>query len=182
MIKKLRVAIFGGSFNPPHLAHQFIAKKALEELDVDLLLIVPAYQNPFKSKSCTPPDLRLSWCKQVFSDKKMSVSSYEIDNKILYTYQTLEHFSNIYDVRYLIIGADNLKDLAKWQKFEEINDTITWIVFTRDKTELDTGLLKRYKIININLPISSTEIRENGVLVHIDDKIKHSVKTQLEGK
>jgi len=112
----------------------------------------------------------------------MSVSSYEIDNKILYTYQTLEHFSNIYDVRYLIIGADNLKDLAKWQKFEEINDTITWIVFTRDKTELDTGLLKRYKIININLPISSTEIRENGVLVHIDDKIKHSVKTQLEGK
>ncbi|MBD3807095.1 MAG: nicotinate (nicotinamide) nucleotide adenylyltransferase [Epsilonproteobacteria bacterium] len=182
MIKELKVAIFGGSFNPPHLAHQLIAKKVVEELDIDLLIILPAYQNPLKNRSSASPQQRLQWCKDVFSDKKIEVSSYEIDNKILYTYQSLEYFNKIYDTKYLIIGADNLKDLAKWRNFEWINDTITWIVFTRDEICLDTSLLKRYKVIKIDMPISSTKIRENGDLIYIDEKIKQSVKTQLEGK
>lgn len=182
MIKELIVAIFGGSFNPPHLAHQLIAKKVLEELDIDLLIILPAYQNPLKSRSSSSPLQRLQWCKEVFDDKKIMVSSYEIDNNILYTYQSLEHFNKIYKTRYLIIGADNLKDLAKWRNFEWINDTITWIVFTRDKHPLNTDLLKNYKIIHIDMPISSTEIREGIDLMYIDEKIKKSVKCALEGK
>lgn len=182
MIKKLNIAIFGGSFSPPHLAHQHIAQKALNELDIDLLIILPTYQNPLKDTYPISSKLRFDWCKKIFDDKKMLISRYEIDNKINYTYESIEHFNKTYNVKYLIIGADNLKDLTKWRKFEWINDTITWIVFTRDEIILDTNLLKRYKIIKIDLPISSTEIRQSCNLEHIDSKIKHSVKNTLEGK
>lgn len=182
MIKKLEVAIFGGSFNPPHLAHQLIAQKALNELDIDLLIILPTYQNPLKSTSPISSELRLDWCKKIFDNQKMLVNTYEIDNKINYTYESIEHFNKIYNVKYLIIGADNLKDLTKWRKFEWINDTITWIVFTRNNISVDTSLLKQYKVIEFDLPVSSTEIRHTVDLKHIDSKIKHSVKNTLEGK
>lgn len=182
MIKKLKVAIFGGSFNPPHLAHYLIALKALEELDIDLLIVLPAYQNPLKSTSPISSELRLNWCRKIFDDKKMLVSSYEIDNKIHYTYESIKHFNKIYEMKYLIIGSDNLKDLPKWHNFELINDTITWIVFTRNHTLVDTSLLKLYKVIKFDLPISSTEIRQSGDLEYIDSKIKNSVKNTLEGK
>lgn len=182
MIKKLKAGIFGGSFNPPHLAHQLIAQKALDELGIDLLIILPTYQNPLKNISPSSSELRLNWCKKIFDDKKMLVSSYEIDNKIHYTYESIEYFNKLYEVKYLIIGSDNIKDLTKWRNFEWINDTITWIVFTRDDVTVDTSLLKQYKVINFELPVSSTEIRQSGDLKHIDDKIKQSVKNTLEGK
>lgn len=44
----MRVAIFGGSFDPPHIGHEKIIQKALEKLDIDVLFVVPTYLNPFK--------------------------------------------------------------------------------------------------------------------------------------
>ena len=48
---KPTVAIFGGSFDPPHKGHQRIVEKATEVLDIDKLIVVPAYLNPFKTSS-----------------------------------------------------------------------------------------------------------------------------------
>ena len=45
------VAMFGGSFDPPHLGHQRIVEKAIKSLEIDILLVVPAYLNPFKISS-----------------------------------------------------------------------------------------------------------------------------------
>ncbi len=180
MIKqKLKVAIFGGSFNPPHLAHQFIAKEALKILDIDKLIIVPTYQNPLKKITKVPGESRVKWCKEVFNGEKIEVSSYEIENRISYTYESLEYFLEIYDVAYLLIGADNLKDITKWQKFEWINDTITWVIFQRSGEKVDLAPLKNYIIVNMNMDISSSKIREDRLFCHVDKKIENSVKNEL---
>jgi nicotinate-nucleotide adenylyltransferase len=47
----IKVAIFGGSFDPPHKGHQNIVQRALETLEIDKLIILPAYLNPFKQNS-----------------------------------------------------------------------------------------------------------------------------------
>ena len=44
----MKIAIFGGSFDPIHIAHKKIVETALKELDIDKLIIVPTYLNPFK--------------------------------------------------------------------------------------------------------------------------------------
>lgn len=174
------VAIFGGSFDPPHLGHQEIARVVLRELDIDYLLILPAYQNPFKQAPFAPAKQRLDWCRTVFDDKRIKVDSYEIDKEIYYTYESIEHFRFVYDVRYLIIGADNLEKITLWRNFEWLNDTITWIIVTRDSAALDTAVLRSFEVLDIDTPISSTFIREKQDLSSVDEKIKHEVEKYFE--
>jgi len=174
------VAVFGGSFDPPHLGHQEIARKVLKELDIDYLLILPIYQNPFKVAPFAPASQRLSWCKKVFDDERIIIDSYEIDNEICYTYQSIEHFRSLYDVRYLIIGADNLEKITLWRNFEWLNDTIIWIVVTRGDNPLNTTALRSFKVLHIDNTVSSTFIRESGDLSNVDEKIRHEVEKYFE--
>ncbi|MDD5406515.1 MAG: nicotinate (nicotinamide) nucleotide adenylyltransferase [Sulfurovaceae bacterium] len=182
MVKSTKavVAIFGGSFDPPHLGHQAIAKKALEKLDIDYLLILPVYQNPFKKVPFASSQKRLGWCRKVFDDKHIIVDSYEIDNEICYTYESVEHFNSIYDVRYIIIGADNLEKITLWRNFEWLNDTIIWVIVTRGDNPLNTTALRSFKLLHIDTPISSTFIRENRDISSVDEKIKHEVEKYFE--
>ncbi|HHE07967.1 MAG TPA: ribosome silencing factor RsfS, partial [Chlorobaculum parvum] len=46
----MKVAIFGGSFDPPHMGHQGIVQRAVEVLDIDKLIVLPAFLNPFKRR------------------------------------------------------------------------------------------------------------------------------------
>ena len=182
MIKldKPTVAMFGGSFDPPHLAHQEIVKKALLNLEIDYLLIVPTYLNVFKSKWFASPTQRLQWCKEVFDDSKIIISDYEIKQQNpTPTYKTIEHFSSRYDIKYLLIGADNLSEITKWYNFKWLNENITWVVFARGNHKLDTTPLKSYKTIPLDIPISSTWIRDSFDVDMVDDKIKQSVTQTL---
>ena len=182
MVKKDKavVAVMGGSFDPPHLGHQEIARAVLKEFDIDYLLILPVYQNPFKAAPFAPALQRLSWCKKVFDDERVIIDSYEIDNEICYTYQSIEHFRSLYDVRYLIIGADNLEKITLWRNFEWLNDTITWIVVTRGDNSLNTTALHSFKVLHIDNTVSSTFIRESGDLSNVDEKIRDEVKKYFE--
>jgi len=181
---KPKVAIFGGSFDPPHLGHQELVQKALEILDIDLLLLVPSYLNPFKNSSLASSQQRLKWCHTLFDPiNKVCVKDYEVkQGKSTFTSQSVKFFKQNYDVRYLIIGADNLASLKKWNKYEYLNQTITWVIASRANYNLDTEGLRAWKILPLNAPISSTQIRKDKELIFIDDKIKNSVKQTLEGQ
>jgi nicotinate-nucleotide adenylyltransferase len=77
--KIMNIAIFGGSFDPPHIGHEKIALKAIKKLDIDKLIVVPTYLNPFKSDSHLDADIRFSLIKRVFeNEKKVKVSKYEV--------------------------------------------------------------------------------------------------------
>ncbi len=179
---KPAVAIFGGSFDPPHQGHQEIVRKAVETLDIDRLIVVPAYLNPFKDRSLASAEKRLEWCHLLFEDiPKVSVDDYEIrQGRSIRTSQTVRHFNTMYEVKYLIIGSDNLSTLTKWHEFEWLNRKITWVIATRADHPLHTEKLRSWKILEIDLPISSTDIREEIDLHYIDNKIKQSVHETLK--
>lgn len=180
---KPTVALFGGSFDPPHKGHQKIVDLALKSLDIDYLVIMPTYLNPFKEKWHTPPNIRFKWTQELFEDnKKVIVSEYEIEeNKSVPTYQSISHLSKIYSIKYLIIGSDNLKSLTKWYNFEWLNQNITWVIFTRKGYDIDTDRLNSFKILDMDIDISSTQIRNGSDRCLIDKKILDSVNQFYKG-
>ena len=183
-IPKPTVAIFGGSFDPPHFGHQSIVKNAVDKLDIDKLIVLPAYLNPFKSSSLADASQRLEWCRIIFEKKeKVVVSDYEIkEGKSVKTSQSIRYFQKKFEVKYLIIGSDNLISLKFWHEFKWLNENITWVIATRDSYDLNTNHLKNYKILEVNHKVSSTKIRDQLELKYIDSKIKKSVKQILKGK
>ncbi|MFC2073538.1 nicotinate (nicotinamide) nucleotide adenylyltransferase [Campylobacterota bacterium] len=182
--KKPTIALFGGSFDPPHKGHQLIVDKAIENLHIDKLIVVPAYLNPFKTSTLADAYTRLSWCHTLFDPiDRVEVDDYEIkEGKSTVTSQSVKHFNQAYDVKYLIIGSDNLSTLTKWHAFEWLNETITWVIATRGNHHLDTVGLKKWELLLVAAPMSSTQIREEKDLQFIDTKIKTSVKQILEGQ
>ncbi len=170
----MKIAIFGGTFDPVHSGHVEIVKKALKDKDIDKIIIVPNFLNPLKNSFSAPAKLRLKWLKDVFSDfENVEVSDFEIKkNRPVYSIETINHFKP----KYFIIGSDNLKTLDKWKNIEEILKKTELVVAKRG--EIDKNLLEKYgikKIIDVNIPISSTEIR-NGRFEYLPEKIKNKIK------
>lgn len=87
----MKIAIFGGTFNPVHKEHVNIVKSAIEKLALDKVIVMPSYATPKKNgkmlASCTD---RLNMCRLAFSSvPKVTVSDYEISKKeISYSYIT----------------------------------------------------------------------------------------------
>ena len=176
MQKNATYALYGGSFDPPHLGHLEIVKQLLELKEVDRVLIVPTYLNPFKNSFNVEPSTRLKWVEEQFNLKNVEVSSFEIEqNRAVYTVETFKELSKKYNIKYIVIGADNLKSITKWRDFNYLNSKITWIVATRENFVLDLSPLKRYILLNINIDVSSSEIREGKKLQFLDKKIKSKV-------
>jgi len=180
---KPTVAIFGGSFDPPHKGHQLIVEKVIEVLDIDKLIVVPAYLNPFKTSSLANARQRLKWSHLLFDEiPNVIVDDYEIkEGKSTTTEQSVKHFNITYDVKYLIIGSDNLSTLTKWHQFEWLNTHISWVIVSREGHSLNTEGLRKYQTITLDAQVSSTDIRDHKDLHYVDKKIKNSVKEILEG-
>ena len=181
---KPRAAIFGGSFDPPHKGHQEIVENAVQSLAIDKLIVVPAYLNPFKTSSMASAEQRLTWCHTLF-DKipNVIVDDYEIrQGKSTRTSQSVKHFNQSFDVKYLILGSDNLSTLTEWHEFEWLNNAITWVIVTREGHDINTKNLKRWKVLDLDLPVSSSHIREKKTVKHVDKKIENSVKQILKGQ
>ena len=179
--KKPIAALFGGSFDPPHKAHQEIVKKLLSIDDIEQVIVMPTFLNPFKNRSYASAKQRLDWCKRLFDDKRVVVSDYEIrQNRAVYTIESIEYLQKRYDIRYIAIGADNIDTIDKWKEFDRLNDRLTWIIFTRNGYNLDTKLLKSHIIINLDETVSSTEIRAGKKLDMLDSKIAKEIQTKRE--
>ncbi len=175
------VAIFGGSFDPPHSGHQQIVRHAIDTLEIDHLLLIPAYLNPFKSFSFASPEQRLDWCHRLFDNvAKVIVSDYEIkEEKSTRTSQAVKYFSKQYSVKYLIVGADNLATLTQWYDFSYLNEYVTWVIVTREGHPLNTSILRRWKLLTLDEMMSSSQIRDKNDLHYVDNKIKKSVQNVL---
>ena len=158
MNEKKTIALFGGSFDPPHIGHETIVKAVSDLKYVDKVVMMPTFLNPFKSFSHASAELRLKWLKEIFLKyKNVEVSSYEIDqNKKVSTIETVLHLLKSYDKIYLIIGADNLSSLHKWDRFSQLKKLVSFVVASRNKIEIDHDFLK----LDIDVDISSTSLRD----------------------
>jgi nicotinate-nucleotide adenylyltransferase len=174
----MNIAIFGGSFDPPHIGHEQIINKSLEVLDIDKLFIVPTFLNPFKTTFYFSPKDRFNLLKECFIDDKIVISDFEIlklapvatITTVEYFYQTMKP-SKIY----LIIGADNLEKLHLWEGFSKLKTLVSFVVISREGNRLKNDII-HFTNIDMNLNISSTAIRKNLDLKYIPKKIQQKVK------
>ncbi len=156
----MRVAVFGGSFDPIHNGHKSIIKEALKVLDIDKLFVIPTYLNPFKTHFFLSENERLQIVKKKLKDiNKIEIVEYEIEQKrAVPTIETIKYLKNKYQIKdkiFLIIGADNLKDLHKWKDYDKLKQLVEFVVAKRDNIPIPKG----YKILDIDEKISSTRIR-----------------------
>lgn len=156
----MNVALFGGSFDPPHIGHEAVIKAALESLEVEWLLVVPAFLNPFKSRSFAPAEKRLEWMRLLTKGMpRVNVLDFEImQGEPTPTIRTVQHIRESYQPEkvYLIIGADNLSSLHKWHRYQELKESVEFVVATREGVRVESG----YKSLDVQIPVSSTSVRE----------------------
>jgi len=175
------IAVYGGSFNPPHLGHREAVITSLEALKPDLLLIMPDHEPPHKEmeEGSPTPEQRLELCRLTFGDlEHVEISSLELErNGKSYTYDTvLELEERFPDARLtLIIGTDMILTFEEWYHFEYLLAHCRLAAMARD-TEDDERLRAAAEhlrstygaeIILLNhapLPMSSTELRR---MLHI---------------
>ena len=173
----MQIAIFGGSFDPVHTAHVTIVNKALESLCVDKIIVVPTYLNPFKNHFYLEPNLRFSLLKKVFhDDEKVEICDYEVkQNKAVYSFETVKYLKKLYKPSkiYIIIGEDNIKDLNKWHKIDELKEIAEFVVATR--IGYKHRELNSFRILEVDVNISSTKLRENLDLTFIPEQIKEDI-------
>lgn len=166
----MRIGIFGGSFNPPHIMHIRIGINLINKHYVDKVIYVPT-GNKYKYKNNLLSDQNRLKMLEIVANKykDLSVSNYELKNEVVYTYQTLKYFKEINpnDEIYFICGADNLSYIDKWMNSKEILSNYKIIVIKRDSEDIDNLLDKFNKYLeNIVVAdvepskISSTIIRE----------------------
>lgn len=115
----MRIGILGGTFDPPHIAHLALARAALEQLELDELIFMPAARNPLKHKPFTTPKQRLEMVKRLIEEEpKMAVSDLEVSKGgRSYAVDTLEELQAAQPADYwFIVGADVLKEMDQWKQ------------------------------------------------------------------
>jgi len=120
---KPRVAVFGGSFNPPHVAHVMACVLVLSCYEIDDVLVVPAFQHPF-AKSLAPFDDRVRMCELAMAwIPRVTVSRVEAEiggeGKTLHTLEHLHAAHPDWELR-LVMGADVLAESSKWFRFDRV--------------------------------------------------------------
>ena len=162
--------IFGGSFDPIHNAHLYIAKHALEY--TDRLIFMPCHESPFSKTIKATPEQRVEMLKLAISDnKRFELSEFEINKKgVSYTIDTVKHFLKEGDEDIgILIGYDVVLDLKKWHKIEELMELVKFYIFNRSDfpkdvvyKEINSTILKKAKIVELEqkgMSISSTMVK-----------------------
>ncbi len=133
----MRVALFGGTFNPVHNGHLLIAEAARESHKLDRVLFVPAGLPPHKKPPKTSVKDRMAMLKRAIQgNSHFQVSNWEIRQKrVVYTVQTLKHFRREHprDQFFFIIGSDSLADLPRWHQSKRLQSMCKFITMDRIK-------------------------------------------------
>ena len=190
----MRIAIYGGSFNPMHIGHEKIVDYVLNNLNMDKIIIIPVGIPSHRENNLEQSDTRLKICKEIFKgNKKIEVSDIEIKSEgKSYTYDTLLKLMNLYGENnefFEIIGEDSLKSLKTWKNYEELLKICKFIVFRRkdDKNiQIDEEFLNNKNIIileNEYYDISSTEIRNmvknnEDISAFVNKKVKKIIEKE----
>lgn len=190
----MRIAIYGGSFNPMHIGHEKIVDYVLNNLNMDKIIIIPVGIPSHRENNLEQSDTRLKICKEIFKgNKKIEVSDIEIKSEgKSYTYDTLLKLMDLYGENnefFEIIGEDSLKSLKTWKNYEELLKICKFIVFRRkdDKNiQIDEEFLNNENIIileNEYYDISSTEIRNmvknnEDISAFVNKKVKKLIEKE----
>jgi nicotinate-nucleotide adenylyltransferase len=169
------LALYGGSFDPPHSGHVRVALKALDVLDIDKLIIVPNFRNPFKSSACAEGAVRIQWLQQIFEPyEKIEISDFEVNlHRSVPTIETVEHYAPDNKKLYLIIGADNLPSLKQWYNYEKLAQKVIFVVAKRDNITIPEGMIT----LDINEERRSTHFRDQYSPLGLEETLEKDIIT-----
>ncbi len=187
----MKIGIFGGSFNPPHNMHYQIAKECIKKEYLDYVIFVPTGTHYKYKNNLLQNQLRYEMLSLLIAgENRMEVSDFELKNRVVYTYETLEYMKKKYpnDEIYFICGADNLSYLDTWKNGQSILENTNLLVIKRNTHNIEL-ILKKYQkyrnhMIVVDMPlsnISSTVIREKlknqeNVQDYLPKKIESYIK------
>ena len=164
-----RVGIFGGSFNPPHVAHLIVAEAIREQFDLDRILWIPNHRSPFKEcRELADASDRLAMTQAATaSNDRFVVSDVEIRRGgASYTIETIRTLQEAHPgtAYWLITGSDHLAAWHRWERAHEILERIPLIVFCRPGFE-DATLPEGFEghVERADVPfmdVSARDIRE----------------------
>lgn len=153
----MRVAVYGGSFDPPHAAHVLLASYLLAIGGFERVLVVPVYEHAF-GKRLTAFEHRVAMCRACFAALRgVEVLDVEAElPKPNYTLRLIERLRELYpaDQLSLVVGSDVLAETEKWHAFDRVAELAPPFIVPRkghERPGLGRPLLPE---------LSSTEVRE----------------------
>jgi len=155
-----KIAIYGGTFDPVHNAHLILAREAIETLDLDKVILVPAAISPLKKAApIASGEVRLEMLQAAIKgEPKFEVNECELLRPPpSYTIETVEEIRRgECDVSiYCLIGEDNVEQLQQWHRFAELEKIAHFVVLDRSGKQPSHS----YQLIHRRIDISATEIR-----------------------
>jgi nicotinate-nucleotide adenylyltransferase len=163
----MRLGIFGGTFDPPHVGHLIVAEDVAAALDLDEILFIPTGTHPLKGdKVEAPAELRLKMVREATAGS----SRFAVDDREVrrmgpsYTVDTITEVGaeNPGAELYLLVGSDILSEIHRWHRVHEIAERARIVVMSRvDAPELEPAVDVKVTRVNVtHVAISSSEIRE----------------------
>ena len=170
-LKRNKIGILGGSFDPAHKGHLAISKEAIKRFKLKQIIWAITKKNPFKKQSAVTVKTRIKNCKKIIKNTNfIKVKFYENIIKSNKTINLINHLTkNKKREIYFLMGADNLINFHKWHKWKIISQKCKIIVFDRHgykKKSLDSTTFKRLNDKNLKfiefdkVNISSSQLRK----------------------
>ncbi|SFE83870.1 nicotinate-nucleotide adenylyltransferase [Roseivivax sediminis] len=142
-----RVGLLGGSFDPAHEGHVHITREALKRFGLDRVVWLVSPGNPLKPRGPAPLEDRLAEARALVDDPRVTISDAEARLGTRYTSQTLARLCGRHsEVRFVwLMGADNLRQLHRWDNWRAIMDRVPVGVLARpgDRMSAQTSVAAR---------------------------------------
>ena len=168
----MRIGLYGGSFDPIHYGHILPARQARDALELDRLIYLPTARPPHKARRRSASALARYVMVELalLGEERMSVSPLELEDRVVYTIETLDHFRGEHpEARlFLVLGDDSFRRLDTWRQWRTILQVAELAVLERPESggrelspELRSALAgaRVHRIGNAPVAASSTEVR-----------------------
>ena len=138
------IGLLGGSFDPPHEGHAHITGEALKRFGLDRVWWLVSPGNPLKQDGPAPIARRMAAARDILSDPRVVLTDLEARLGTRYTAETLTRMKAIYPgVRFVwLMGADNLAQFHRWDRWEKIMETVPIGVIARPGSRVAGRLSK----------------------------------------
>ena len=165
-----KIGLFGGTFDPPHIAHINLIKIVINELNLDSVYFIPTAKHPLKENTkITSVEIRCEMLEAALNNyPDFRLSKIEMDRPaISFTIDTIKNFCGYEKLSnttlFFILGSDNINEIHLWKDPEQIFKLANVVVLRRPGSE-KSPVIDKYKnrIILIDLPlmpVSSTDLR-----------------------
>lgn len=145
----MRIGVFGGTFDPPHLGHLVLAEEARDQLDLDRVLWLLTPVSPLKTREgITPWEIRLELLDAAIGDNSgFQICRVDIEHPTPhYAYESLRILGELYpgDELIYLIGGDSLHDLPRWERPGELLMNCSQLgVMRRPGADVDMDVLEQ---------------------------------------